>query len=37
VTAEDIAANFEQIENRDGYFVPNSTTDEIMAVAGLLG
>jgi NAD(P)-dependent dehydrogenase (short-subunit alcohol dehydrogenase family) len=37
VTAEDIATNFEQIENRDGYFVPNSTTDEIMAVAGLLG
>jgi NAD(P)-dependent dehydrogenase (short-subunit alcohol dehydrogenase family) len=37
VTAEDIASNFEQIENRDGYFVPNSTTDEIMAVAGLLG
>jgi NAD(P)-dependent dehydrogenase (short-subunit alcohol dehydrogenase family) len=37
VTAEDIAANFEQIEKQDGYFVPNSTSDEIMAVAGLLG
>ena len=37
VTAEDIASNFDKIEDREGYFVPNSTSDEIMAVAGLLG
>jgi len=37
VTAEDIAAHLGQIEAQEGYIVPNSTTDEIMAVAGLLG
>jgi NAD(P)-dependent dehydrogenase (short-subunit alcohol dehydrogenase family) len=35
VTAEDIAANFAQITAEEGYMVPNSTTDEIMAIAGL--
>ena len=35
VTAEDIAANFEQITKEDGYIVPQSTTDEIMALASL--
>ena len=34
-TAEDIAANFAQIDGQDGYIVPGSTTDEIMALAGL--
>ena len=33
--AEDIAANFEQIDGQDGYIIPGSTTDEIMALAGL--
>jgi NAD(P)-dependent dehydrogenase (short-subunit alcohol dehydrogenase family) len=37
VTAEDIATHIAQIEAQEGYIVPNSTTDEIMAVAGLLG
>ena len=36
VTAEDIAAHIEEIEKQDGYMVPNSTSDEIMALAGLL-
>ncbi len=35
VTAEDIASNFEQITAEDGYIVPQSTQDEIMALAGL--
>jgi NAD(P)-dependent dehydrogenase (short-subunit alcohol dehydrogenase family) len=35
VTAEDIAANIEQITKEDGYIVPQSTTDEIMALASL--
>jgi len=35
VAAEDIAANFEQITAEEGYIVPQSTTDEIMAIAGL--
>jgi NAD(P)-dependent dehydrogenase (short-subunit alcohol dehydrogenase family) len=35
VTAEDIATNFEQITKEDGYIVPQSTTDEIMALASL--
>ena len=34
-TAEDIAANFAQIDGQEGYIVPGSTTDEIMALAGL--
>src|SRR6476661_1253 len=34
-TAEDIAKNFEQIDGQDGYIVPGSTGDEIMALAGL--
>jgi NAD(P)-dependent dehydrogenase (short-subunit alcohol dehydrogenase family) len=34
-TAEDIAAHLDQIENQDGYFVPGSTTDEILALAEL--
>jgi NAD(P)-dependent dehydrogenase (short-subunit alcohol dehydrogenase family) len=34
-TAEDVAAHFEQIDGQDGYIVPGSTTDEIMALAGL--
>jgi hypothetical protein len=33
--AEDIAEHFEQIDGRDDYIVPGSTTDEIMALAGL--
>jgi len=32
-TAEDIATNFPQIDGQDGYIVPGSTTDEIMALA----
>ena len=32
-TAEDVAANFEQIDGQDGYFTPANTTDEIMALA----
>ncbi|MCU1673404.1 MAG: hypothetical protein JWN77_1517 [Frankiales bacterium] len=32
-TAEDIAANFAQIDGQEGYIVPGSTTDEIMALA----
>jgi NAD(P)-dependent dehydrogenase (short-subunit alcohol dehydrogenase family) len=36
VTAEDVAAHIEEIEKQDGYMVPNSTSDEIMALAGLL-
>jgi NAD(P)-dependent dehydrogenase (short-subunit alcohol dehydrogenase family) len=35
VSAEDIAANFDQISKEDGYVVPQSTSDEIMAIAGL--
>ena len=35
VTAEDIASHFEQITAEEGYIVPQSTTDEIMAIAGL--
>ena len=37
VTAEDIVANIAQIEKEEGYIVPQSTTDEIMALAGLFG
>jgi len=33
--AEDIAEHFAQIDGQDGYIVPGSTTDEIMALAGL--
>lgn len=36
VTAEDIAEHIAEIEKQDGYLVPNSTSDEIMALAGLL-
>jgi NAD(P)-dependent dehydrogenase (short-subunit alcohol dehydrogenase family) len=32
VTAEDIAAHFAEIEDREGYIVPGSTTDEIVAL-----
>lgn len=35
VTAEDIVANIAQIEAEEGYIVPQSTSDEIMALAGL--
>ncbi len=35
VTAEDIATNFAQITAEEGYIVPQSTQDEIMALAGL--
>ncbi len=35
VSAEDIATNFEQISKEEGYIVPQSTTDEIMAIAAL--
>jgi hypothetical protein len=35
VTAEDIAANYEAITAEEGYIVPQSTQDEIMALAGL--
>lgn len=35
VTAEDIVANIAQIEAEEGYIVPQSTADEIMALAGL--
>jgi NAD(P)-dependent dehydrogenase (short-subunit alcohol dehydrogenase family) len=35
VAAEDIAAHIEEIEAQEGYIVPGSTTDEIMALAGL--
>jgi NAD(P)-dependent dehydrogenase (short-subunit alcohol dehydrogenase family) len=35
VTAEDIATNFDQINKEEGYIVPQSTSDEIMAIAGL--
>jgi NAD(P)-dependent dehydrogenase (short-subunit alcohol dehydrogenase family) len=34
-TAEEIAEHFDQIDSQDGYIVPGSTTDEIMALAGL--
>jgi NAD(P)-dependent dehydrogenase (short-subunit alcohol dehydrogenase family) len=34
-TAEDIQANLAQIEQQEGYIVPGSTTDEIVALAGL--
>jgi NAD(P)-dependent dehydrogenase (short-subunit alcohol dehydrogenase family) len=34
-TAEDIAEHFGDIDGQDGYIVPGSTTDEIMALAGL--
>jgi NAD(P)-dependent dehydrogenase (short-subunit alcohol dehydrogenase family) len=33
--AEDVAAHFGEIDGQDGYIVPGSTTDEIMALAGL--
>jgi len=36
ITAEDIAEHIAEIEKQDGYMVPNSTSDEIMALAGLL-
>ncbi|HWH27520.1 MAG TPA: SDR family NAD(P)-dependent oxidoreductase [Mycobacteriales bacterium] len=32
-TAEDIQANLEQIQSTEGFIVPGSTTDEIMALA----
>ena len=35
VTAEDIVANIAQIEAEEGYIVPQSTSDEIMVLAGL--
>ena len=35
VVAEDIAAHIAEIEKEDGYLVPQGTTDEIMALAGL--
>jgi hypothetical protein len=35
VTAEDIAANYDAITNEDGYIVPQSTQDEIVALLGL--
>ena len=35
VTAEDIAAHYDEITAEDGYIVPQSTQDEIMALAGL--
>lgn len=34
-TAEDIQSNLAQIERQEGYIVPGSTTDEIVALAGL--
>lgn len=34
-TAEDVQAHLAEIEDRDGYLVPESTTDEIMALAEL--
>jgi NAD(P)-dependent dehydrogenase (short-subunit alcohol dehydrogenase family) len=34
-TAEEIAEHFDQIDSQDSYIVPGSTTDEIMALAGL--
>jgi NAD(P)-dependent dehydrogenase (short-subunit alcohol dehydrogenase family) len=34
-TAEDIQGNLAQIEDQEGYIVPGSTTDEIVALAGL--
>jgi NAD(P)-dependent dehydrogenase (short-subunit alcohol dehydrogenase family) len=34
-TAEDIQANLAQIEQQEGYIVPGSTTDEVVALAGL--
>ena len=37
VTAEDIAAHYDEITAEAGYIVPQSTTDEIMALAGLFG
>jgi NAD(P)-dependent dehydrogenase (short-subunit alcohol dehydrogenase family) len=36
ITAEDVATHWDEIEKQDGYMVPNSTSDEIMALAGLL-
>ena len=35
VTAEDIATHIAEIEKQEGYLVPESTTDEIMALAEL--
>ena len=35
VAAEDIAAHLDEIENQDGYLVPTSLTDEVMALAAL--
>ena len=35
VTAEDIASHFEEISKEEGYIVPQSTSDEIMQIAGL--
>ena len=34
-SAEDVQAHLAEIEDRDGYLVPESTTDEIMALAEL--
>ncbi|CAA9255082.1 MAG: 3-oxoacyl-[acyl-carrier protein] reductase, partial [uncultured Blastococcus sp.] len=34
-TAEDIAAHLAEIEKEEGYIVPSSTTDEIVALSGL--
>jgi hypothetical protein len=36
VAPEDVATHWDEIEKQDGYMVPNSTSDEIMALAGLL-
>jgi NAD(P)-dependent dehydrogenase (short-subunit alcohol dehydrogenase family) len=35
VTAEDIATHYDEITREEGYIVPQSTQDEIMALAGL--
>jgi NAD(P)-dependent dehydrogenase (short-subunit alcohol dehydrogenase family) len=36
-TAEDIAEHFAEIDGQDGYIVPGSTSDEIMALAAKFG
>ena len=36
VAPEDIAEHIAEITQQDGYMVPTSTSDEIMALAGLL-
>ena len=36
-TAEDIAAHFDEINDREGYIVPQNTADEIITLAGLFG